>query len=355
MGGPEQSGEPRPESRRPSRSLDVEGKEWLKNQLYAPDVLVSQGSPNKIHACIDDSFHTKSGAQQLQKVASCAAAAAAPRLIRQRSRSYEVQPAAAKVLAKKFANKKVDEQLPRQRRHTIHSLPADGPPATSKLRSQLPSASSPPARRVTTGNPLRGSPNQARSLASSPQLGRRTICSSSAAISSSPSPSPTSSTSSSPKPQARSLGGTGSVGGSLSSSPKPAAKRRSNSVGGAAGASGKSEPQPAWMARGEALVHRATQLSTQREQLDKDLEALVSEALAWLRSLSMEERMDASCHALLHRLHQGVFASCPGFRKGKQYSGTNACPPRTTSAATNSPSRCVAQHDGLNLIRWPAR
>ena len=80
-------------------------------------------------------------------------------------------------------------------------------------------------------------------------------------------------------------------------------------------ASGKSEPQPAWMARGEALVHRATQLSTQREQLDKDLEALVSEALAWLRSLSMEERMDASCHALLHRLHQGVFASCRRVRR----------------------------------------
>jgi len=80
-------------------------------------------------------------------------------------------------------------------------------------------------------------------------------------------------------------------------------------------ASGKSEPQPAWMARGEALVHRATQLSTQREQLDKDLEALVSEALAWLRSLSMEERMDASCHALLHRLHQGVFASCRRARR----------------------------------------
>ena len=213
-----------PESRA-SRSLDVEGE--LKSQLYAPDnMLVPQGSPNKIHACIDDSFYTRSGAQQLQNEATAAVAAVTPR---QRRHSYEVQP----VPAKTVANKTVDEQLRRQRRHThthtFHTLPAERPPATSKSRSQPPSASSPSVRRETPGNPHRGSPNQARSLASSPQL-RRTICSSSAAISASIS----SSTSPSPKPQARSLGGAGSAGGSLSGSPKPAAERRSSSVGGTA-------------------------------------------------------------------------------------------------------------------------
>ena len=119
-------------------------------------------------------------------------------------------------------------------------------------------------------------------------------------------------------------------------------------------ASGKSEPQPAWMARGEALVHRATQLSTQREQLDKDLEALVSEALAWLRSLSMEERMDASCHALLHRLHQGVFASCPGFRKGKQYSGKKWLPLALLYAIElRALARAAELDDLLDAVRDP--
>ena len=166
------------------------------NRTPRPDMLVPKASPiMSAHAPIDASCDRRTSAPQLQDGASAAVAAVTPK---QRRHSHEVQPAAAK----KVANKEADEPLRRERRHTFHTLPAERPPGTSKSRSQPPRDGSPAARRETAGNPPRGSPNQSRSLTSSPQL-RHTICSSSAVTSCSTS----SSTSPSPKPQARSLGG----------------------------------------------------------------------------------------------------------------------------------------------------
>ena len=166
------------------------------NHTPGPDVLVPKALPiMSANASIDAPCDRRSSARQLQDGASAAVATVTPK---QRRHSHEVQPAAAK----KAANKKADDPLRRERRHTFHTLPAERPPGTSKSRSQPPRDGSPAARRETAGNPPRGSPNQSRSLTSSPQL-RHTICSSSAVTSCSTS----SSTSPSPKPQARSLGG----------------------------------------------------------------------------------------------------------------------------------------------------
>ena len=166
------------------------------NHTPGPDVLVPKALPiMSAHSSIDDPCDRRCSARQLQDGASAAVAEVTPQL---RRHSHEVQPAAAK----KVADKKVDEPPRRERRHTFHTLPAERPPGTSKSRSQPPRDGSPAAWREKAGTPPRGSPNQSRSLTSSPQL-RRTICSSSAAISC----STNSSTSPSPKPHARSLGG----------------------------------------------------------------------------------------------------------------------------------------------------
>ena len=131
------------------------------NRTPRPDMLVPKASPiMSAHAPIDDSCDERSSARQLQDGASAAVAAVTPK---QRRHSHEVQPAAAK----KVANKKSDEPLRRERRHTFHTLPAERPPATSKSRSQPPRDGSPAARRETAGTPPRGSPNQSRSLTSS--------------------------------------------------------------------------------------------------------------------------------------------------------------------------------------------
>ena len=189
-----------------------EATKWIQNQLYAPDVVLSQGSPNEVHDLqINDAFDMRRSSQQLDKNEVAAAATGDV------SSDWSRSPAAAK----KIVTNKVDEQLRWQRRQTFHTLPAEQPKGSSKIRSSPPHrvSSGITAAPRPTGNPPRSPPKVARSLVSSP-LPRRVICSSSV-TSSAPGSCSTSPSCvrGPPKPQARSLGDGGSLGGSPSGSP----------------------------------------------------------------------------------------------------------------------------------------